>query len=121
MLEAVMYLMPLFCHRFNASPLTCILHPLIIKIRPSARTAPNLQSFESALNCFLSCQVLFSKSNTKHVFRSSNMAWSFHDRARMYAIGRGIGVERRVQFFSIGLNTCAQSNNFRFLSNPPKM
>src|SRR6218665_713994 len=120
MLEAVMYLMPLFCHRFNASPLTCILHPLIIKIRSFSRTVPNLLASESALNCSLSCQVLFSKSNTKHVSRPSNMAQSFHDRARMYEIGRGIGVERRVQVFSIGLNICTQSNSFTSSSIPPK-
>src|SRR6218665_4171511 len=113
MLEVGMYLMPLFCHCFNASPLTCLLHPLIIKIRSFSRTAPNLHSSASVLNCFLSCQVLFSKSNTKHVSRPSNIAYSFHDRARTYEIARGIGVERREHVLSIGLNTCTQSNSFR--------
>src|SRR6218665_2032247 len=98
MLKVLMYSMSLFF--------------LMIKIRSYSRTAPNLVASVSVLNCFLSCHVLFSKSNTKHVSWPSNMAYSFHDRARMFAIGCGIGVERRVQVFSTGLKTCVQFNRF---------
>src|SRR6218665_1372218 len=124
MLEALMYFMSLFCHGFDAPPKTTVLpengNPSIMKIRSFSRTAPNLVASESVLNCFLSCQILFSKSKTKHASRPNNMALSFHDKARMFAIGRGIGVERRVQVFSTGSKTCTQSNRFQSLSIPPK-